>query len=322
MTVKRAILSIISGVLIGLLGVASLGANSVSVLDIAPGVRAIGMGGAGVARVDGAETLYNNPAGLAALPGIGIGSFYTTQPGLLIYGAVDLTLPNWGLGVFTLNSGDIQGYDDSGNPTSTPLSYANTAVMLGFGMSSKGIPFLSRLPLDFSLGGRFKYLAVTDGDATGSGFAVDLAYRMSLPNLRIGPIPLRETALGVSMTNLFGSVNYPEHSDPFGMGIRIGGATSVSNLATLALDLDLSGTVHFGVEYRPVRSFAVRGGVFNRKGGVALTLGLGIEVQGFILDYAYVTGSNLPGSHRVSLSIDFSGIDLSAFGRTFRRILP
>ncbi len=306
-------------ILLGL-GLEAAGAGAVSVLDLDPGVRAIGMGGAGLARVDGAETLYNNPAGLTELAGIGLGSFYATQMGLVSYGAVDITFPSWGLAFISLNAGDIQGYDASGSQTSV-LSYQDTAVLFGFGVSPKILPFIPQLPIDFSLGGRLKYLSVSNGDAKGSGFSFDLAFLTRLPDRRLGPVSLSDTAFGVSMTNMFGSLNYDGHSDSFRMAIRVGGATKIANLVTTALDLDLSGSIHLGFEYTPVPTFALRAGVFNRPGGMAITLGLGVDVQGFIIDYAYVTG-DLGGTHRVSLSIDFSGIDLSAFSRIFRRILP
>jgi len=306
-------------ILLGL-GLEAAGASAVSVLDFAPGVRAIGMGGVMIARIDGAETLYNNPAGLTELNGIGLGSSYSIQPGILSYGAVDLTFPNWGLAFLSLSSGDIQGYDSSGSQTEV-LSYQDTALVFGFGISPKTIPFIPHLPLDFSLGGRLKYLSVTNGAAKGSGFSLDLSYLMTFPDRRLGPVSLTDTTVGVGMTNLFGSLNYENHSDPFGMTIVTGAATKIADLVTTAIDVDLAGAIHLGVEYTPVSTFAIRAGVFNRPGGMAVTLGLGVDVQGFILDYAYVSGP-LGGCHRVSLSIDFSGIDISAFSRTFRRILP
>ncbi len=321
MTVKTII--IFSVLVIGLVSGALAGAPApaLSVLDIVPGVRTIGMGGAGVASVSGAETLYNNPAGLTSLTGIAMNSFYTMQPGLLGYGALDLTLPNWGLGVFTLSSGDIQGYNSSGSPTKT-LSYGNTAVVLGFGLSPQSIPFIPRLPFAFSVGGRLKYLTVTDGTASGSGFAVDLAYRMPLPDVGFGPLVMTDSAFGISVSNLFGTVHYANHSDSLGVDVRIGGITTVVHIVTVALDAASAGVVHFGMEYKPVPMFAVRVGAYNRPGGIALTLGLGLDVQGFTLDYAYVTGTNLPGTHRVALSVNFSGVNFGGLMGVFRRILP
>lgn len=307
-------------ILLGL-GLEAVGAGAVSVLDLDPGVRAIGMGGAGLARVDGAETLYNNPAGLTELSGIGLGSFYATQMGLMSYGAVDITFPSWGLAFISLSAGDIQGYDSSGGQTSV-LSYKDTAMLFGFGISPKILPFIPQLPIDFSLGGRLKYLSVRSGEVNGSGFSFDISYLMTFPDRRLGPLSITDTAVGVEMTNLFGSLNYADHSDRFGMTIVVGTATRIAGVVTAAIDVDLSGSIHLGVEYTPVPTFALRAGVFNRAGGMAVTLGLGVDVQGFILDYAYVTGGDLGGSHRVALSVDFSGIDLSAFSRAFRRILP
>ncbi len=319
MTVKRII--ILSALIIGTASLSLLGANAFTVLNLATGVRTIGMGGAGVASVNGAETLYNNPAGLTSLTGIAMNSFYTMQPGLLGYGALALTLPNWGLGIFTLGSGGIQEYDASGNPTKT-LSYGNTAVMLGFGLSPRNIPFIPHLPFDFSLGGRLKYLTVTNGTQNGSGFALDLAYRMEFSDMHLGPIAMTQNAVGISMTNLIGTVNYPKHSDSLGLGIQVGGVTTVAHLVTVAADLDSSGSIHFGLEYRPVPAFAVRGGAYNRPGGIILTIGLGLDVQGFTFDYAYITGNNISGTHRLALSVNFSNVNFGGLMRVFRRLLP
>ena len=52
-----------------------------------------------------------------------------------------------------------------------------------------------------------------------------------------------------------------------------------------------------------------------------MTAGVGVAVQGFMLDYAYVSHT-LGGTHRVSLTIDFSSLDISALSRSLRRLLP
>jgi len=320
--VKRInVLMMAALLLAGLVSVAGIAETSVSVLDIDPGVQVIGVGGAGTALAQGAETLYYNSAGLSALPGISFSSFYASYLGSASYTSLALTFRNWGIGMLMLNASDIAGYDADGVPGEV-LGYSNNALLLGFGINPKDIPFIPALPIDFSLGARIKYLSVTNGTVTGSGFAFDLAYRMTFRDMRIGPIGLSDMALGVTANNLFGGVTYDAHGESMGMSLRIGGAMKIADVILLTSDLDLAGGFHFGAAYSPIQTLVIRAGMLTQAGGMSITLGMGLNIQGFILDYAYITHPTLPGTHRVSLSIDFSGLDLSGFGRSLRRFLP
>jgi hypothetical protein len=320
--VKRIhILVMVALLLAGLVSMAGIAETAVSVIDIDPGVQVVGVGGAGTALARGAETLYYNSAGLSSLSGISFSSFYASYLGIGDYTSLALAFPNWGLGLLMLNAGDIEGYDSGGEPTDT-LAYKNNALFLGFGLNPSSLPFIPPLPIDFSLGARIKYLSVNNGGENGSGFAFDLAYRMKFPNLNIGPIAMSDMSLGVTGKNILGSVNYDAHGESMAMTVRLGVAARVASLVVVSSDLDLAGRFHFGVEYDLIPTFAVRAGMMTQAGGMSITLGLGLNVQGFILDYAYITHSTLSGTHRVSLSIDFSGLDISGLTRSIRRFLP
>jgi len=307
--------------LVGLGNVTGMAETAISVLNIDPGVQIMGVGGAGVALAEGAETLYYNPAGLSDLEGISFSSFYSSHMGVASYSSFSLTFRNWGVGFLMFDSGNIAGYDANGNPTDT-LSYGSNAFLFGFGVHPKDLAFIPALPIDFSLGGRIKYVSATVGDASGSGFAFDLAYRMTFPDMRVGPVGLSDLAFGLTATNLFGSLNYDAHSESLGMNLRLGGSARIADVVLVTSDLDLSGQFHAGVEYNPVRNFAIRVGMLTQSGVMSLTLGLGINVEGFLIDYAYISHPTLSGSHRISLAIDFSGLNLRAFGTSLRRLLP
>jgi hypothetical protein len=321
--VKKTLILTMAALLgLGLWAVAGFSQVSVSVLDVPPGVQALGEGGAAVSLADGAETLYYNPAGLSALPGVSFSSFYARYLGMANYSAFTLAFRNWAVGFLMLDSGDIQGYDESGEPTDT-LSYGSNAILFGFGLDSKGLPYLRSLPLSFSLGGRLKYVTESVGTADGGGFSFDLAYRMTFPNLSLGPIGLSDMAIGVTATNLFGSVSFGSHGEAMGMDLSLGASARIAKVVLLTTDFDLGkGAIHAGVAYEPVRDFTIRTGVFTQPGGMSFTIGLGVNVQGFVIDYAFITHPTLPGTHRISLSINFSGIDIPAFGRLLRGILP
>ena len=319
---KRVYVLVMAALLIAGLGsTVGLAETAVSVLDIDPGVQVIGVGGAGTALAQGAETLYYNSAGLSALSGISFSSFYASYLGSASYSSLALTFQNWGVGMLMFNVSNIAGYDENGE-AGDALSYSNNALLLGFGINPKDIPFIPALPMDFSLGARIKYLSVTNGTVNGSGFSFDLAYRMSFPDLHVGPISLSDMALGVTANNLFGGVNYEAHGESMAMSLRIGGAMKIADVILLTSDLDLGGGFHFGAAYSPVRTLTLRAGALTQTGGMSITLGMGLNIQGFILDYAYITHPTLPGTHRVSLAIDFSGLDLSGFGRSLRSFLP
>jgi len=307
--------------LVGLGNVTGMAETAISVLNIDPGVQIMGVGGAGVALAEGAETLYYNPAGLSDLEGISFSSFYSSHMGVASYSSFSLTFRNWGVGFLMFDSGNIAGYDANGNPTDT-LSYGSNAFLFGFGVHPKDLAFIPALPIDFSLGGRIKYVSATVGDASGSGFAFDLAYRMTFPDMRVGPVGLSDLAFGLTATNLFGSLNYGAHGKSLGMNLRLGGSARIADVVLITSDLDLSGQFHAGVEYKPVRNFAIRVGMLTQSGVMSLTLGLGINVEGFLIDYAYISHPTLSGSHRISLAIDFSGLNLRAFGTSLRRLLP
>ena len=290
-----------------------------TVFEIEPGVSMLGAAAAGLSIVNGAETLYYNPAGLAKLPGISFSSFYASYLGQADYTALALTFRNWGVAAMLLSSTGIQGYDAAGNQTDA-LAYRNTGFVFGAGLDSSNLPFLPDFTFDVSLGARIKVLTAQVGEATGSGFSFDLGFRTAFPDMNFRGVAITDISVGVAGVNLFGGLSYDEVSDDFQMDIQVGGSVRFAELVRVALDFHLAGSLHFGVIYEPIPTFALRLGLISRS-GVWITAGLGVNVEGFLLDYAYVTHT-LGGTHRVSLTLDFSSLDISALSRSLRRLLP
>jgi len=138
--------------------------------------------------------------------------------------------------------------------------------------------------------------------------------------MQLGPLRLSDLAVGVSAVNLFGAVAYDTQNENFSMDIKIGGSARFAEVVLAALDLHLSGATHVGVVYSPVPTLNLRLGMISRD-GLSLTAGVGVNVEGFLIDYAFVS-DNLGGTHRVSLTLDFSSLDIRALSNLFRRILP
>jgi len=290
-----------------------------TVFEIEPGVAMLGAGGAGLSVVHGAETLYYNPANLSELPGISFSSFYSSHLGLADYSALALTFRNFGIAALLLGSTGIQGYDDNGTATDT-LAYRNTGIVFGAGVDPSTLPFVPDVGIDMSLGARFKFLTARVGEENGTGFSFDVGFRSELPGMRFGPLAISELAIGVTAVNLFGNVAYDTTNDSFQMDIKLGASAKLANVLRVAMDVHLIGSLNIGVIYEPVPTLAVRLGMISR-GGTRITAGLGLNVQGFLIDYAYVTHA-LGGTHRISLTLDFSSLDITALSRSMRRLLP
>lgn len=301
------------------LGLGAACEEAVSVLDIAPGVGQLGAGGAGIAVVRGAETLYYNPAGLAGLPGISFSSFYASQMGVSDYSAFSLALRGFAVAAELYSSGSIPGYDNEGNPTSE-LGYSSTAYMFGFGVDPSMFSFLPKLPLSFSIGGMLKGVSTKIADVKGSGFAFDLAFRTTFPSMSLGPVAVTDAAFGVTLSNLFGGISYDATQDSLPMDIGLGLSARLLGVVLIAADAHLAGSLGVGVTYEPVPTLALRLGILS-KGEMSLTAGVGLNVAGFLIDYAFVSHGVGP-THRIGLTLDFSALDIGALGSSLRRILP
>jgi hypothetical protein len=295
--------------------------RALSVTEIDPGVRGLALGGASVSAAAGAEILYYNPSGLAALGSSSFQSFYASQFAAADYFALGVVFPSFGLGLLNLSSGDIAGYDAGGNPTET-LRYRSTAILLGYGASPDTLRFLPQLPVDYALGTRVKLLSSSLGATGGFGFALDLAATLGFGSMQIGPVPLDDITVGIHATNLLGTISYDGNAETLLMDLRLGASTLIVRQVLLLLDFEFSGRIHVGVEYSPIPTVALRVGFVQQAPGISLTLGAGLDLEGFGLDYAFMGSTGLSGSHRVALSVDFASIDLGALTGMLRRILP
>jgi len=116
-------------------------------------------------------------------------------------------------------------------------------------------------------------------------------------------------------------MSYDTVRESFVMDLRLGGSALFLDIVRAALDVHLGGGgLRFGLSYSPAPTFTLRLGALSM-GGFSITGGLGVNVEGFLIDYAFVTHT-LGASHRVSLTLDFSALDINALSRSLRRLLP
>lgn len=298
-----------------------VGQNVTSVLEIEPGVAGLGMAGAVSSRTGHVESLFYNPAGLASLEGFSLTSFYSSQWGESNYSAFGAAISGWSLGYMMFSSGDIQGRDDSGSPTET-LRYRNSAALLAFGLGENLLPFLGSLPVDLSIGGRVKFVSTSFGETEGSGVSIDLATQIGFNPIRAGGFSISDLRIGVVMLDLFGRVNYDGYTESFGMDLRAGFSAELFDALVIGFEFGPLGTIHLGVEYSVIEILAIRAGMLSLSDVFTFTVGLGFDLQGFGIDYALETHTDLSATHRVALSIDFGRLNMSSLSGILRSILP
>ena len=106
------------------------------------------------------------------------------------------------------------------------------------------------------------------------------------------------------------------------MDLRLGGAARVAGMVLVGADVELSGSLHLGVEVQAIEALAIRAGILTQAGGMSLTFGAGVGLEGIAIDYAFVSHPGLSSSHRVSLTVDIGGLDLAAIGRSLGGLIP
>jgi len=294
---------------------------ALSVTDVDPGVRGTGLGGAGVAAAYNVEALYYNPARLANAGGASFQSFYAAHLGALDYTALGVSFPSWGVGYLVLSSRDVHGYS-AGGTRGDELRYRSSALLLGFGASPQTLPFLPRLPFDWAVGTRLAILSSRLGSERGSGFGLDLAASIELGSLPLGGVAIDDLSVGIYATNLLGTVGYDARRETLLTDGRLGVSAVIAGQVLATFDYQMSGRVHIGAEYRALPTVALRVGILHQRPGASITLGVGLNLEGFGFDYAYMSSTGLSGSHRLALSIDFAAVDLGALTSMMRRILP
>lgn len=304
---RRGVLLLIL-ILTGLGFADAAGTSSAAFLKIAPDARLVAMGEAAAAISEDAYAAYWNPAGLSRL---GLedkpkGDLAFTHNEWL----QDVRIENLaaayrlgmvgtlGLSATYLTMGDIQGYDDEGNPTSTFTS-SDLAAVLSFGREVVG---------GVSAGLNLKYINQKIEKESANSFTGDLGLRYDAdwaPGL----------AAGFSASNLFGEAKFVEEADPLPMMLRGGLGYTVridpQNRVTTAADYysarDVSSKGHFGVEYAFKEMLMLRVGYKAGYDLFGLTAGLGLGYNfgmlGARLDYGYGAASEFGDIHRISAGI-------------------
>jgi hypothetical protein len=310
-------------------------------IEIGPGVRASGLGGAFTAIANDGSAIYWNPAGISQLKRIEIGAMRAfLYNGLAHYDHLTYCqpLPNdvtIGLSWVRLSIPDIPIFDEkyligttidqrvtfpefhlTGDPDGT---FTSTDDVIQFAFSKHlrydmnlGWIFFD-LPVDFHFGGDIKYIKRSILDYTGTGTGFDLSFLTMQPLGRwFEQKWLGTFGIGVNFMNIGGTgVNWDtvsRHSDEIVMSTKLG-FSYLQPLPSLKSNFILATDTDFHV-YGQNQSWGleyvyddiVAGRVgYNSEN---FSSGLSVKIYDISVDYAFVTNT-LGNTHRVGLRANF-----------------
>jgi outer membrane protein assembly factor BamD (BamD/ComL family) len=288
---KKAAITVLMIACSAQLGAASMNTAS---LDIDIGARAAGMAGAFTAVADDASAVYYNPAGLSNIKMIEIDGAYdkwfsdsSFQYGILAipvgYGAVGAMFTYTNFGSFTARN-------EFGAAIGNQIIPYNICGTLSYGAPIGDI---------FSAGVGVKYSSLTIDDYSAGLFLIDAGVLANLNDI---------CSLGASLQNLDTSLSN-------GYNIRCGAALTVfkvqSNKMVLALDAKYWGqygmSYAVGTELDFIKILSIRAGYDinpeNRilAGISGLSVGAGLTIDKFSLDYAFTSRGDLGMTHLVGI---------------------
>lgn len=295
-----------------------------TLFELEGGARAAALGGAFAGLSDDESAVFYNPAGLAYLGRhTRFGSLYEGHFGLTDFGQMAVGHKGLGLGLLLFNSRPIIQRDDQGNPIGE-FNYSAVGLAAAYASTLGGLPMPLTLPAGLerlALGARLKlYRVKTLEEGSGATLAFDPSVMFDFGRLAAGGLELDWLRLGLVLENLLGlPMEFGSgHIERWPLGFRFGGSLAFRGLIAAA-DLESDGTFHLGIEYHlglagPAAlaglgegspSLALRGGlILGRR--ASFSVGLGLGLKGFQIDYAFSAHPQLPLSHLLGFSAAFN----------------
>lgn len=278
-------------------------------LNLFVGARAPAMAGAYSAVSEEASAIYYNPAGLVQIPKLSaifmrasyvadINFQYAAYAHRLSHDSVI------GASALLTDIGAIEQTDTSNNKLGT-FTPRDQVFTLSY---SKAILEFSDKDRDVSMGISVKYINSKILN-TAKSFAADFG----IMTYNFTSIPYR---IGAVMSNLGKGLRYDTQSDSLPLSVKLAGSVNpFKNLmvsADVVLPKNNSVNFLFGTELtaepNELTKLSLRAGVNAQKMRDelnGLTIGAGITLHFFTIDYAFTPMGDLGDTHRISLTFDF-----------------
>lgn len=283
------------------------GTATAQFLKLEMGGRYSSMGGTYAGYGSDVFSLWGQPASIATAPSAwqvgfqhtelfqGITQEYAGVTGRLGRGRV-------GLVVNTVGVDDLLRATEntSGQLTGTGGTFGarDIGVSLHYGL---------KLGDHLAIGGAARYINSEIDDVSATGFAGDLGLRYTVPSIE-------GLTLGASVTNAGTGLKFINVRDDLPLTFRAGASYEIPRIRLLlaadvvkSIDRDIDGGV--GAEWRPVEMLSLRAGYRSQGRDVSegLTAGVGVNIAGLEIDYAYVPFGVLGEAHRISAGYTFGG---------------
>jgi hypothetical protein len=279
------------------------GTRAMAFLKIGVGARAIGMGESQVADASDLYASYWNPAGLARVQRPQLGLMHNEWFEGINHEFIGFVQPLGNTGtiggsLIYLSFGELQGRDADGKETNKFRPY-DLALILSYARQFGSA---------FSVGANAKWLREQIDTESAQVIAFDIGGLYASPNT-----PL---ALGFNVQHLGTKAKFVEDSFRLPVNIKVGIAYRLLNDAlTFVADVnrpsDNDIAIGWGVAFTVSQLLHLRTGYKYTLGGndlgaaSGITGGIGFSIEGFQIDYAFVSFGKLGPSHRISLTSNF-----------------
>lgn len=322
--------------MLAILGCASYASDlksSIDITRIGKGARPIALGGAYTALADDTSAIFTNPAGLGFNNRISFTSMSTQLLGCVNYKLIGGSYPtpfgNIAVGYVSATTPGGMRITETGGVTTEHgmLNYTNSIITFSYGTRITDILPLSNFVTDnLVIGASLKLFSqgFTGGSlsdaptATGTDIDMGFIYNFS-DSLSFGTVIQNSNkSTGGDMTWSTGEKEAIEGVNKMGLVYR-----PAKNIKTV-VDMDiLQGSapvvMHGGVEWNAMDQLAVRFGIDQNyqsiNDGVMgvstdLSAGVGIDIGGFKVDYAYHNNSSMPENSTHFISFSYYGAEV------------
>ncbi len=283
------------------------GTRAMTFLKIGVGAKAIGMGESQVADANDLYATYWNPAGLAQLQRPQLGLMHNEWFEGINHQFVGFAHPlgkagTLGGSLIYLSYGELEGYDidENGEPVKTENFRPYDLALI--------LSYARQLASAFSLGANAKWVREKIDTESAQAVAFDVGGLYTIPNSSL--------SLGFNVQHLGAKAKFVEESFSLPVNIKVGAAYKLLDEAfTLAVDVnrptDNDPTIGFGAAFTASELIHLRTGYKYKLGGndlgtaSGITSGIGFTIEGFQIDYAFVSFGKLGSVHRFSLISNF-----------------
>lgn len=284
-----------------------LGQNTYDFLRLDSSPRAAALGGAYVAIADDPNIIFYNPAGITNIENIPISFSFLKH--LIDINSVSLasTFNINGIGKFAsslqyINYGEFDERDESGNKLGS-FNPSDLAVTLAYGNSFDE-------NLTYGVGVKLIYSNIADN--TSLGIAGDFGIQYSLPR--------NGWNFGLSVLNIGNQLTYyNEVSENLPTSIQLGGSKKLEHMPlqfffafTRLNDDDRFKYFNLGGEFTLSKIIQLRFGYNNIKrteykvassaGLGGFSFGIGVDVKGYDVDYAFSSMGDIGATHRIGVT--------------------